>query len=224
MQVVLIGLTNSGKSSLLKALTNANPKIASYGFTTIAPEVGSLNYAHCNIQIVDLPPIASEYFEHGIVNNADTLLIVIEKIHELEEINKLIRNKKAKRIIVFNKIDEHDDSTKRKISENLKSKKYNYALVSTKTNEGIEDLKEKIFKSFDIIRVYTRHPGKKEDNFPVILKPESTLEDVAEKVLHGYSKRINYAKVWGPSSKFSGQKIGLKHVVKDKDIIEFYSE
>jgi len=224
MQAVLIGLTNSGKSSLLKTLTNTNPKIASYGFTTTEPEVGTLKYANCNIQIVDLPPIASEYFDHGIVNNADTLLIVIEKIHELEEINSLIRNKKAKRIIIFNKIDQHDEQTKRKISETLKSKKYNYILVSTKTNEGIEDIKEKIFKSFDIIRVYTRQPGKKEDDFPVILKPESTLKDVAEKVLHGYSQKIKYAKVWGPSSKFSGQKIGLKHIVKDKDIIEFYTD
>ncbi|MBS3079487.1 50S ribosome-binding GTPase [Candidatus Pacearchaeota archaeon] len=224
MQAVLIGLTNSGKSSVLKALTNANPKITSYGFATIEPEVGSLNYANCNIQIVDLPPIASEYFDHGIVNNADTILIIIEKINELEEINKLLRNKKAKQIIVFNKIDLYDDTTKRKISETLKSKKQNYILISTKTNEGIEDLKEKIFKSFNIIRIYTRHPGKKEDNVPVIMPPNSTLEQVAEKILHGYSKKINYAKVWGPSSKFSGQRIGLKHIVKDKDLIELYSE
>jgi small GTP-binding protein len=224
MQAVLIGLTNSGKSSILKALTNTNPKIASYGFTTTEPEIGTLKYANCNIQIIDIPPIASEYFDHGMVNNADTLLIVIEKIHELEEINSLIRNKHAKRIIIFNKIDQHDEQTRRKISETLKSKKYNYILISTRTSENIEDLKEKIFKSFDIIRIYTRQPGKKEDDFPVVLKPESTLKDVAEKVLHGYSEKIKYAKVWGPSSKFSGQKIGLKHIVKDKDIIEFYTD
>ena len=224
LQAVLIGLTNSGKSSVLKSLTNANPKIASYGFTTTEPEIGTLNYANCNIQIVDLPPIASESFSHGIVNNADTLLIVVEKIHEIDNILQSIRNKKAKQIIIFNKIDEHDETTKRKISETLKSKKYNYILVSTKTNEGIEDLKEKIFKSFYIIRIYTRHPGKKEDNFPVIMPPNSDIEQVAEKILHGYSKKVKFAKVWGPSSKFAGQRIGLKHVVKDKDIIEFYTE
>jgi len=224
LQVVLIGLTNSGKSSILKSLTNANPKIASYGFATTEPEVGTLNYANCNIQIVDLPPIASEYFEHGIVNSADTLLIVIEKIHELEEITKLIRNKKAKQIIVFNKIDSYDVTAKRKITETLKTKKYNFVLTSTKTNEGIEELKEKIFKSFNIIRIYTRQPGKKEDTVPVIMSPNSTLEQVAEKILHGYSKKIKYAKVWGPSSKFNGQKIGQKHIVKDRDIIEFYTD
>lgn len=224
MQAVLVGLTNSGKSSVLKALTNANPKIASYGFATTEPEIGTLNYQGCNIQIVDLPPIASENFDYGIVNNADLILIVVEKIFEIEEILNSIKNKNAKRIIVFNKIDLYDDNTKRKISETLKTKKYYFVLISTKTNEGLEELKEKIFKSFNIIRIYTRHPGKKEDRVPVIMPPGSTLEQVAEKILHGYSKKVKYAKIWGPSSKFAGQRIGLKHVVKDKDIIELYGE
>lgn len=224
MQAVIIGLTNSGKSSVLKAITNANPKIASYGFTTSEPEIGTLNYQGCNIQIVDLPPIASENFDYGIVNNADLILIVVEKVHEIQEILNVLKNKNAKKIIVFNKIDLYDDNTKRKIHETLKTKKYNFVLVSTKTNDGLEELKEKTFKSFDIIRIYTRHPGKKEDEVPVIMPPDSTLEQVAEKLLHGYSKKVKYAKIWGPSSKFAGQQIGLKHVVKDKDIIEFYSE
>ena len=224
LQAVLVSLTNSGKSSILKSLTNASPKIASYGFTTIKPEIGILNYESCNIQIIDLPPIASEYFDRGIVNNADTLLIVVEKIQEIEIVKDSIRNKNAKQIIIFNKIDKYDENTKRKISETLKSKKYNFVLVSTINREGIEELKEKIFKSFSIIRIYTRQPKKKEDDVPVIMPPDSTLGEVAEKILHGYSKKVKFAKIWGPSSKFSGQKIGLKHVVKDKDMVEFYTE
>ena len=62
LQAVLIGLTNSGKSSILQAITNAHPRIASYGFTTTQPEIGTLNYENCNIQLIDLPPIASETF------------------------------------------------------------------------------------------------------------------------------------------------------------------
>jgi len=84
-------------------------------------------------------------------------------------------------------------------------------------------LKEKIFNSFNAIRIYTRQPGKKEDNVPVILKPNSTVEAVAEKILKGYSKKVKFAKVTGPSSKFAGQQVGLKHIVKDKDIVEFYT-
>ena len=227
LQAVILGLTNSGKSSILKDLTNAQPKIASYGFTTIQPEIGTLNYQGCNIQLIDLPPIASESFDKGLVNNADTLLIVIEKLHEIKPILDLIKqNKKAKRIIVFNKSDLHDETTKRKFSETLRSKKYNFVVISTKTDEGIEDLKEKIFKSFPVIRIYTKHPGKKVklDNKPVVLQPNSTLKDIAEKILHGYSKKVKYAKITGPSAKFKNQKIGLSHVVKDKDMVEFFTE
>ncbi|MBT4165640.1 GTP-binding protein [archaeon] len=226
MQAVLIGLTNSGKSSLLKVLTNAEPKIASYGFTTKEPEIGTLHHKGCPIQIIDLPPIASENFENGIMNNTDTLLIIVEKIAEIKPTLDLIKNKETllkPKIIVFNKIDIHDENTKRKISETLKSKRYNFVLTSTHTNEGIEKLKEKILKTFKIIRIYTRHPGKKQDDIPIILKPKSTLQDAAEKILHGYSRKVKYAKVTGPSSKFANQKIGLKHILKDKDIVEFYT-
>lgn len=220
-------MTNSGKSSILKTITNAQPKIASHGFTTIKPEIGTLNYANCNIQIIELPPIESENFDRGIANNADTLLIVVEKIHEiLTVLEQTNQNKNSKKIIILNKIDLYDNETKRKIRETLKSKKYNFCMVSTITKEGIDDLKEKIFKSFEVIRIYTKHPGKKEksDDIPVILRPNSTLEDVAEKILHGYSKKVKYTKITGPSCKFPNQKIGLKHVVQDKDVVEFFTE
>ncbi len=226
MQAVLVGLTNSGKSSILKSLTNAEPKIASYGFTTTEPEIGTLSHKGYYIQLIELPPISSETFDRGIANNTDTLLIVVEKIHEIEEIFKSINKSEIKKIIIFNKIDLHDENTKRKISETLKSKKYNFVLTSTITNEGIEELKNKITDSFEVIRVYTRHPGKKEKNqdLPVILSPKSTLEDVAEKILHGYSKKVKFAKITGPSCKFPKQQVGLKHIVKDKDIVEFVTE
>ncbi len=225
MQAVLIGLTNSGKSSILKTITNAQPKIASYGFTTTEPMIGTFHYQNCNIQIIDLPPIASENFDKGIVNNTDTLLIVVEKISEIKTVLDSVKNQKSKKIIIFNKIDLYDPETIRKIKETLRSKKYNFVLTSTFTNEGIDDLKEKILQSFNVIRIYTRHEGKENNkDVPVILPPFSTLEEVAEKILHGYSKKVKYAKIWGPSSKFPGQKVGLKHLVKDKDIVEFVTE
>tara|TARA_Y100000310_G_C20626636_1_gene786305 strand:+ start:759 stop:1673 length:915 start_codon:yes stop_codon:yes gene_type:complete len=227
LQAILIGLTNSGKSSVLKAITNASPQIASYGFTTTDPEIGTLNYQGCNIQIIDLPPIASPNLNKGIVNSADTILIVVEKVDEIKPIlEQTKQNKNAKKIIIFNKIDLYDENTKRKISETLKSKKYNHMIISTKSGEGLEELKEKILKSFPIIRIYTKHSGKKlkQEGKPVVLQENSSLKDVAEKILHGYSKKVKYAKVTGPSAKFKNQKIGLKHIVKDKDLVEFFTE
>ena len=226
MQAILLGLTNSGKSSILKAITNAHPKIASYGFTTNQPLQGALNFKGCNIQIIDMPPIASENLDRSLVNSADTIIIVVEKLHEIKTIQDSFKklNPNANLIVAFNKIDQHDDTTKRKIEATLKTKKHNYVLISTKTDEGIGELKEKILDSFNVIRVYTRQPGTRQDEVPVVLNPNSTLKQVAEKVLHGFSKKVKYAKITGPSSKFKGQKVGLKHRVKDRDVVEFFTE
>ena len=222
MQVVLVGLTNSGKSSTLKILTNANPRIASYGFTTQKPEIGVLNYENCQIQIIDLPAIGNENFETGIVNTADTILLIVEKILEIEEVEKVLEKAKGKKIIVLNKVDLYNEQEKRKIQETFKSKKYNFVLISCKTGENIENLKEKIFKSFDKIRVYTKSPREQEpDNEPVIMLPTSTVEQIAKIIFHGKLDIVKKIRIWGPSSKFPGQEVGIKHVLKDKDILEF---
>ena len=53
------------------------------------------------------------------------------------------------------------------------------------------------------------------------MKKDSTVYDVAEKILKGFSKTVAETKIWGPSSKFAGQKVGLKHKLKDLDVVEF---
>ena len=87
--------------------------------------------------------------------------------------------------------------------------------------QNIEELKEKIFKSFNKIRVYTKEPKKEKSNNPIILEPEANVKEVAEKILKGFSEKVKETKIWGPSSKFPGQKVGLQHKLKDLDIVEF---
>ncbi|MDP1729273.1 MAG: GTPase, partial [archaeon] len=222
MQVILIGLTNSGKSSILKILTNTNPTIAPYAFTTQNPEVGMLYYENCPIQIIDLPAIGTDSFDTGIVNTSDTALLVVEKITDIPEVEKILIKFKGKKIIVFNKIDKLDYNIKRKTFETLRSKKYNFVMISTKTGENIEELKEKIFQSFSKMRIYTKSPNEKNaDNAPIIMPPRAIIEDVARILFKGKLDIIKRIKIWGPSSKFGGQEVGIKHVLKDKDILEF---
>ena len=225
MQAVVVGLTNSGKSSLLAALTNAQPKIAPYPYTTKQPNLGTLDYEDVKIQIIDLPAIENELCDQGIINTADTLLIVITDIKETQEIEPFLGNATKKRIIVFNKSDLLNEKEKRKQEERLKSKKYNFILFSCKAKDKlkIQELKEKIWQSFNKIRIYTKEPGKKADREPIVLNIGSTVKDVAEKILHGFSKNIKETKVTGPSSKFPNQKTGLDHILKDRDIVEFYT-
>ena len=221
MQAALIGFTNTGKSSLLSILTNAHPKIANPEFTTTYPIIGMMDYLGTSIQIIEIPAIESESYDRGLVNTADTILILITKLEQINKIlEKLIKIPKEK-IIIFNKIDLLTDNEKRKISATLTSKKHNFILISTKTKEGIDELKSKVFNSFNKIRVYTKEPGKEKSNKPIILEPNSTIQKVAEKILKGFSSKVKETKIWGPSSKFSGQKVGLNHKLKDLDVVEF---
>lgn len=224
VQAVLIGKTGTGKSSLMNLLTKAKPEIADYNFTTKKPVVGMMNYNGIDIQLIENPAFESEYYDKGLTHTADIILLFVNSIDEIRELKEELNREKGKQIIVFNKSDRLNQNELRKLIANLQSKKYDFILTSLKTKEGIEELKGKLLQSSGRIRVYTKSPsnskGPKSEK-PVILSPESTVRDIAEKILKGLSKNIKETKIWGPSSKFPGQVVGLNHKLKDMDIIEF---
>jgi ribosome-interacting GTPase 1 len=221
MQAVIIGKTNSGKSSLLNALTNAKPEISYASFSTNSPKIGTMHYESANIQIIENPAVESEYYDRGLTHTTDTLIILISSPKEINEIEQIVEEPDKKKIIVLNKSDLLNESEKRKIQSTLQSKKYNFAIVSSLIGEGLEELKEKLFESFEKLRIYTKEPGKEKSKRPIILETGATARDVAEKILKGFSQKVKETKIWGPSSKFSGQIVGLNHKLKDLDIVEF---
>ncbi len=221
MQAVLIGFTNSGKSALLTKLTNANPRISPYPFTTQTEEIGTMSYQGIQVQIIDQPSLKNENFDIGLINNTDLVLIVVTKIEEIKEVEPYLIHSRAKRIIVFNKIDLLSESEKRRTEASLQSKKYNFVMTSWISNEGISELKEKMLSSFNFLRIYLKEPGKPPSQIPMILKPNSKVADVAQKISKQLLASISEIHIWGPSSKFPNQKIGLQHELKDKDIVEF---
>ena len=223
MQALIIGKTNSGKSMLLKTLTNATPVISNNKFTTIHSIVGMMPYLDTQVQLVEIPAIESEYFDKNLAHTTDTILILITKLEDLKEIESKLPSTKAKIIIIFNKADLLSEQEKRKISATLQSKKYNYILITAIKEipeNNLDELKKKIFNSFNIIRIYTKEPGKEKSKKPMIMKPKSTIKDIAEKILKGLSRNVKETKIWGPSSKFGGQKVGLQHELKNLDVIE----
>ena len=224
MQALIVGKTNSGKSTLLKSLTNANPIISNNKFTTTESIIGMMPYLDTQIQLIEIPAIESEDFDKSLVHTTDTILILITKFEDLKYIENDLPSTNAKRIIVLNKVDLLSNQEKRKISATLQSKKYDFILISSFKeiqNNNLEELKKKIFNSFNIIKIYTKEPKKEKSKKPMIMKPKSTVKDIAEKILKGFSKNVKETKIWGPSSKFGGQKVGLQHELKNLDIVEF---
>ena len=223
-QFVLVGKTGAGKSSLLEKLTNARPLITPYPFTTKYPEIGTFNHEGVKAQIIDLPAVHSEFFDIGLANTADGILIVIEKIEDLEEIKPIIFRSVGKQLIIINKADLLFQEELRKLQERLKSKKINALIVSANSGYNLDSLKNSMLKSMSVIRIFTKEPGKPASKDPIVLKESSTVTNVAESIRKGFSAQIKETRLTGPSGKFTNQKVGLNHILKDLDIIEFHTK
>ncbi|MBW3015216.1 GTP-binding protein [Candidatus Woesearchaeota archaeon] len=95
--------------------------------------------------------------------------------------------------------------------------------ISSQQKIGIEQLKDLIFNKLNFMRVYTKEVGKKADlTDPLIIAKSSTIRDVCRKLHKDFEVKFRFARVWGNSAKFPGQKLSLNHVLKDKDIVEIH--
>ncbi len=221
-QFVLIGKTNSGKSMLLGRITNAKSNVGDYPFTTKEPVIGTFAFGGVKAQVIDMPSLGGGGFDVGITNTADCLLIIVEKLEDINDIEKELNRARGKRIIVINKIDLLDDRERRKLEDRIKSKRINGIAISALNGEGIDKLKEKIFLEMGVIRVYTKEPGKTASKDPVVLKDGAIVKDVAENIRKGFYLTIRETRLTGPSGKFPNQRVGLNHLLKDRDIVEFH--
>ncbi len=99
-QVVLVGLPNSGKSSLLRATTNADAKVGEYPFTTVVPQPGMWYHDDVSIELVDTPPVTLEHVPSGLIGtirNADAVALVIpaadSALEEVDQVLELLRSR-----------------------------------------------------------------------------------------------------------------------------------
>ncbi|MCL2143157.1 MAG: GTP-binding protein [Methanomassiliicoccaceae archaeon] len=92
--------------------------------------------------------------------------------------------------------------------------------VSAATGYGIEHLKQALFETIDLIRIYLKPQGQDADmDVPLIVKNGNTIGDVCEQIHRTFRPNFRYAMVWGDSAKFPGQTVGIDHVVKDGDVV-----
>ena len=196
--VVIVGYTNTGKSTLLKELTNANPLIADYEFTTAKPEIATMDYKGVKLQMIELPAIVDDFFDTvdgptflGIVRLAD--LVIVLSRSEAE------RRKTVKEL-------EYIDDVQHKVIY------YN----------GEKNFVDIIWRNIELIKVYTKMPGKPKAFPPVSLKKGSTVKELARYVHKDFVKKFKFGRVWGKSAKHAGMRISLNHKLKDDDVVELH--
>jgi ribosome-interacting GTPase 1 len=92
-----------------------------------------------------------------------------------------------------------------------------------RNGRGYENLGRVLFEKLEIIRIYTKEPNGEKAQQPLVLRKGATVLDVAKSVHSRLVKNFKYAKIWGPSAKYPGERTGLDHVVEDGDIVEIHA-
>ncbi len=241
-QAVLVGPPNSGKSSLVAALTNAKPEVAEYPFSTLVPIPGMMKFEDVGIQLVDLPPLSDEYTEpwvYNLIRAADIVILVLslDEIDLLDEYLGDLRRMLSERHlelateaavgeervrilptrIALTKADALPGA-----AELLAELPFPGVVMSVASGEGLDDFRRMIFDALHVLRVYTKLPGKKPDLAePYTLPAGATVLDAVRTVHRDFADHLKYVRVWG-SGRFDGQQVPSDHRLADGDIIEIH--
>ncbi|MDP8247317.1 MAG: TGS domain-containing protein [Candidatus Tritonobacter lacicola] len=247
-QVAVIGPPNSGKSSLVSLLTNAEPKVAPYPFTTAMPYPAMMPYLDIQVQLVDLPPIAPGHLPFWVVNivrNADAEVFVIDASAEdcLDRMEEVVSELDRRMIglaggegrrdapagyldkrvlLVSNRMDCDNAPANLDIISEFYADRFDvFPFSCAALDEGeVEKLRKAIFDLLGVIRVYSKQPGSKPDmGSPFTVRACSTILDFAAHVHKDFAKDLKQARVWG-SARFDGQAVSRDHVLRDADIVE----
>ncbi len=309
-QIVMLGPTNAGRSSLLKSLTNAQPTVASYDYTTQRPIPGMLPYEDIQFQLVELPaPQRSEDNTYEIqpeaielIRISDGLMLVldlssnpVQQYYSLtaaleqarvsiqrpssrveivkekgsgeiriaasgvqisctpEQIRQLLRNYDMKNVLVRIYGNATIDDIEDAILENVALYKPTMVvankidlpgarqtglemkpqilqsvpitLTSCFTGEGLSKIACALFGCLGIIRVYTKEPNEpKPSERPFVVRAGTTVRELARNIHSHLANKYRYSRIWGPTSKFAGERVGPDHVLGDGDIVEIHAE
>lgn len=245
-QVAVIGPANVGKSALVAALTNATPEVANYPFTTTRPIPGMMPIDNIQVQLIDTPPLSKDYVEPlliELIKRADLVFLVLDlqtyPIAQFQDTIALLEERRiaperfrdrytGQRRMFFkpmlglvNKVDDEQfDEEFEVLCELLGETDCPLLPISAITRRNIGQFKQIVFEKLNIVRIYSKPPGKEPDRSqPFVLKKGGTVETFATQVHKDFAENLKSARIWG-SGVFDGQQVGRDHQLHDGDVVE----
>ena len=228
-QVALVGPPNAGKSSLLQALSEIQIKTGDYAFTTVRPVPALTRIGGVLVQLVEIPGLIEGANDDrgggrallGVLRNADGVVYCHEAAAPLDSLAVVRAEVDAAGIdlpavLALTKADEVDpdriDALRRLVDLEV-------VAVSILDDGSLDELRRVIWELTGLIRVWLHHDGEV-DPRPQPMHPGPTVADVADRVHHDLGAAAVGARIWGPSARFDGQRVGRDHVVQDGDTVE----
>lgn len=249
-RVLLIGAPNCGKSSLLAALTRAQPEIGNYPFTTQSPMPGMMLFEDCPFQLIDLPPVTEDFMDPatiGLVRGADMIFLVIDLASDnlIEDTQAVLARfdggktrlgretmldeedigvSYTSTLTVFNKSDDADATERLNLLSEFIELPFDHLHVSATEGSGLSELKREVFERLNIVRVYTKHPKEKDPDMskPFPIHKGETLVDVAEQVHRDMAASLKSARIWG-TSVHPGTTVKPDYQPIDGDVAELHT-
>jgi small GTP-binding protein len=247
-QYVLVGAPNTGKSRLLTRFTRATPEVAPYPFTTREPHAGMMQWEDVHVQLIDLPPVTPDFMESYIssmVRSADAALLMVDLADDdgpfaVESVLERLAQTKTilagqlpashddlsiqyiRTLLVANKIDADGAADRLEVVREMFGQRFPIHVISAEHGAGMEELRDAVYKFLNVLRVYTKQPGKPPDmTSPFTCPIGSTLINMAELVHRDFVEKLKSARIWG-TGVFDGQSVGREHVLHDKDVVELH--
>jgi small GTP-binding protein len=249
-QVVIVGAPNAGKSRLLTRLTRATPEVAPYPFTTREPHAGMMDWEDVRVQLIDTPPITADFLEgyvSSMVRSADACILMVDLsdddapfateavVKRLEEVKAVLVGKPpsshddptvqhVKTMLLANKCDQSGAADRLEIIREMFAERFpDIVVLDAESGTGLEEARTAIYRFLNVIRVYTKRPGKPADmESPFTCPLGSSVQQLAEIVHRDFADKLKSARIWG-TGVFEGQTVTRDHILHDKDVVELHA-
>jgi small GTP-binding protein len=221
-QVALVGPPNAGKSSLLQALSSVQIKTGDYAFTTTRPVPAVTRIGGVLVQLVEIPGLIEGATGDrgggrallGVLRGADAIVFchdVSEDVEVLREVQQELELAGISRpfLVAATKMDEAPDGALERLA-----REFPVVPVSVLDDSSLDELRDAIWRLTGLVRVYLR------EGDPVALRPPVSVVDVARTIHHELEEQCRGARLWGPSARFDGQRVGREHELADGDVVE----